>query len=90
MGIDFKENSINKMDRKKYEENFNQIDWGAAGKEPSVPSKDENFKDIYDHEIENILLKELVREFVELDGITFPNKKKELLERAKKILGGEK
>jgi hypothetical protein len=28
LGINFKETSINKMDKKKYDENFAQIDWG--------------------------------------------------------------
>jgi uncharacterized protein YpuA (DUF1002 family) len=28
MGVDFKETSVNKVDLKKFEENYNKIDWG--------------------------------------------------------------
>lgn len=38
-------------------------------------------------EKENQALRELVKGFVDLDGITFPARKKELMDRAKEILG---
>lgn len=40
MGLNFKETSVNKIDQKKFEENFNKIDWSAIEKAAEISVAD--------------------------------------------------
>lgn len=41
MGNGFAETSVNKIDQKKYEENFNKIDWGKLKEDEKEESDEE-------------------------------------------------
>lgn len=59
MGINFKETSINKMDKKKYDENFAQIDWGdMEAVETSVEFTVDEDGNVIDSKVESKIVKE--------------------------------